>query len=474
MGENKMLYRLYTMVLLCVLLVSCDQSNTDLAEPSSQPAPPLSDPANEPAADPIVAPVAEPVIEPIAEPIVVPVAEPVIEPIAEPIVAPVAEPVIEPIAEPVVVPVAEPVIEPVAEPVVVPVAEPVIEPVAEPVAEPVVVPLDDAEVEPVVEENYNGCTASTMSEISQCLSSNKPHIDITRDITCTALPCTITISNTNSVTLDGNGFTVKRLIGQKASPLLRIVNSTNIQVVNVTLDDDKNGVKCPLLCQKMVDVTSSTDVTFGEVHVLNAASYAMWIYNTNGFIFDKSSIRNSHVLGMFIGHYKIPNDRKNISRRLYISNSVFTENATNAIAVHGAGGDELNIITGNYFSENHIFGRFLDSNGKFYGGGQVYISEADNLEFSDNSVVTGHCSNCRNPTHGVHGIELGRPDDPSVTLNNVRVIGNYVVDNDACGILGNPSANINTTVVVSDNDVLKNGCGIVYLDSATVNNNTTD
>jgi hypothetical protein len=49
-----------------------------------------------------------------------------------------------------------------------------------------------------------------------------------------------------------------------------------------------------------------------------------------------------------------------------------------------------------------------------------------------------------------------------------------VVDNDACGILGNPSANINTTVVVSDNDVLKNGCGIVYLDSATVNNNTTD
>jgi hypothetical protein len=177
---------------------------------------------------------------------------------------------------------------------------------------------------------------------------------------------------------------------------------------------------------------------------------------------------------MFIGHYKQPNDRRNISRRLYISNSVFTENATNAIAVHGAGGDELNYITGNYFSENHLYGRFRDSNGKFYGGGQVYISEADNLEFSDNSVVTGHCSNCRNPTRGVHGIELGRPGDPSITLNNVRVVDNYVVDNDACGIISNPSVLINTTLVVSENDVLENGCGIVYLDSATVNNNTTD
>ena len=177
----------------------------------------------------------------------------------------------------------------------------------------------------------------------------------------------------------------------------------------MTLDDDVNGVKCPLLCQKMVDVTTSTNVSFEDVHVLNAASYAMWIYKTYGFTFNKSSIHNSHVLGMFIGHYKQPNDRTNISTGLRISNSRFTKNATNAIAVHGAGGDQLNIITGNYFSENHIFGRFLDSNGKFYGGGQVYISEANNLEFTDNSVVSGHCANCRNPSHGVHGIELGRP-----------------------------------------------------------------
>ena len=330
-------------------------------------------------------------------------------------------------------------------------------------------PNTKTEVQQEVQHNElvqgaDNCIVRNVSSLRDCINNANAYrqIDLANSITCDNNCCSngvalLQLNNLSNLTINGHGHRLLRRDSQRQCSLLDMNSSSNVSFVNLYLDDDQQVAGCQVQenCARMVHIKRSANISFNNTHIAHGKGYAFYVQATNGFTFERSSLHNSGVLGMYIGH------SGDASRNIRISNSTFSDNQTNGLALLGLTGQspESNIVSNNVFIRNHRRGQWAVAprfGTGFTGGGQLYIAQASNFTVRDNVLRDGFCENCfvQNTFRtGISGIELGLPNNQSVA--NVLISNNRILNHDGFGILQNSSSGINN-VQVRGNSLLNN------------------
>lgn len=325
------------------------------------------------------------------------------------------------------------------------------------------------------------CVVSSLSDLRSCVDSAQgtQRINIQRDLACTQANCCPTggallaFNDAANLTIEGNGHKLVRSAGQRNCSLLDITHSSNVTLNNWTLDDDASVAPCLVddKCPRMLHIRNSSNVTLNGMNIRNGKGYVIYVQQVNGFNFLNSSLTNSGVLGLYVGH------ADKASTHVRIQHSTFNDNQTNALALLGVTGSSIddNIVSNNVFRRNHWRGQWPVApryGTGFTGGGQIYIAQASGLTVSDNLIEDGYCENCfvqRHMGSGVSGIELARPGSNSVS--NMLITNNVVNNHDAWGIFVNEGSSLDASVVISNNQLRDNTIGLKP-SSASVFGNT--
>lgn len=327
------------------------------------------------------------------------------------------------------------------------------------------------------------CVVRSLSDLNGCADAAQglDRINIQADLSCTSANCCPTggalmrFDNVSDLTIVGNGHQLLRQGGQRQCSLLDVTNSRNITLENWTLDDDARVAPCVVddKCPRMLHIRTSSNIKLNNVTIDNGKSYVVYVQQVNGFEFTNSTLKNSGVLGMYIGH-----DDK-ASTNIKIQNSTFLDNQTNGLALLGVTGSSTgtNIVSNNEFRRNHWRGQWQVApryGTGFTGGGQMYIAQASGLTIRDNLIADGYCENCfiqSTMGSGVSGIELAIPGRESVS--NTLITNNTVRNHDAWGIFVNQGSTLNSSVVISNNQLIDNTVGLKP-GAASVSGNTVN
>lgn len=319
----------------------------------------------------------------------------------------------------------------------------------------------------IVQTSTN-CIARDINGLLSCVrnANSYQRIDVANDLSCTDNCCPnggalLRFDNVRNLDIVGHGNRLLRTKNQRQCSLLDINNSSNISVSGLKLDDDQRVSGCQVAenCPRMVHVKGSSNIAFTDSHISHGKGYAFYVQGTNGFRFERSSLHNSGVLGMYIGH---GNDA---SSNVQITQSTFSDNQTNGLALLGVKGTSLtsNLVADNIFIRNHRMGQWAVEpkyGTGFTGGGQLYVAQASNVTVRNNLIKDGYCENCfvqRVNRSGVSGIELGRPNQQSIS--NVSVRNNTILNLDGFGISQNANSTLTGNVSVRDNILLNTTSG---------------
>lgn len=328
----------------------------------------------------------------------------------------------------------------------------------------------DVQVSTSVPVQASDCVVRNLSDLRSCVDSAQgiERINIQNDLSCAQTTCCPTggallrFDGVANLTIEGNGHQLVRNGGQRQCSLLDITQSRNITLNNWTLDDNATVGPCLVddKCPRMLHIRTSSNVTLENMDILNGKSYVIYVQEVDGFSFLNSSLTNSGVLGLYVGH------SDNASTNIRIQHSTFNDNQTNALALLGVIGSSVtdNIVSNNTFRRNHWRGQWAVAaryGTGFTGGGQMYIAQASGLTIRDNLIEDGYCENCfvqRFMGSGVSGIELAIPGRNSVT--NALISNNIVNNHDAWGIFVNEGSSLDSSVVISNNVLNNNTVGL--------------
>jgi hypothetical protein len=353
-------------------------------------------------------------------------------------------------------------------------------------AEPVPVDSSTDEPErissPIVREKTNVCEVTSLETLQGCVANASSYggLDIKSDLSCSNGNCChqsgalVTLRGLSGFTIHGNSHLLRRESDQRQCGLLDIRNSNNVVVENWYLDDDIDAPGCLVgeSCSRMLFIGDSKNVTLDNVNVSNGKGYNIYVNGVEKFVFQNSSLINSGILGLYVGH------GDNYSSEVVIENSLFVDIQTNAIALLGIGGSTTNVVRNNTFFRNHRHGHW-DVNPRFgtgtTGGGQVYIARASNVLIEDNTILDGYCDNCyvsEGNRTGIHGIELGEPNRAS--LSNIDIRDNTIGNHDGSGIYLNNGNTIDSSIRISNNVLFNNTDGVqkkLYDNGASIGTN---
>ncbi len=328
------------------------------------------------------------------------------------------------------------------------------------------------------------CAVHSVANLIDCVNAAQAfdRINVQSDLRCSNGNCCPTggalvrLNNVSGLTIEGNGFRLLREDGQRQCSLIDVTQSKNLSFKNWILDDDVRDAPCVVAdkCPRMLHLRTSSNLTFDEVVVSHGKGYAVYVQEVNGFTFRHSTLENSGVLGMYIGH-----DEKS-STNINIEHSTFIDNQTNALALLGVTGSSssTNTISNNVFRRNHWRGQWQVAprfGTGFTGGGQVYIAQATGVTIKNNLIADGFCENCfvqQRMGTGVSGIELAIPGRNSV--NNLLIEDNVVENHDAWGIFVNEGSELNSSIVIRGNSLIDNTIGLKpsAASTASVSSNT--
>lgn len=249
------------------------------------------------------------------------------------------------------------------------------------------------------------CTIYDINSLKACLSQGADYLDFQGDVTCSGADCCgvdggglINLNARSYVTINGNGHLIRRTENQYSCPALRVYGSNNISIVGLRIDEGEETPRClgknPFTCVTTVEFTSSSSIYIEDFGVYNAKLNGILVEDVDGFNLNNSVVSNAGVLGVYVGSQQHP------STNVWITNSVIAHSGANGLTLQGVHGDVSdgldNVIRGNVFNTNHIFGAFNEgvSPPNFNDGGQVYIAEASSVAFDYNLIADGHCFNC--------------------------------------------------------------------------------
>jgi len=333
----------------------------------------------------------------------------------------------------------------------------------------------------VVPLRSGDCAVHSLANLVDCINAAQgfDRINVQKDLRCSTGNCCpaggalLRLNNVSGLTIEGNGFRLLREDGQRQCSLIDVTQSENITFHNWILDDDVRDAPCVVAekCPRMLHLRTSSNLIFDDMVISHGKGYAVYVQQVNGFTFHRSTLENSGVLGMYIGH-----DEKS-STNITIEHSTFIDNQTNALALLGVTGSSssTNTVSNNVFRRNHWRGQWQVAprfGTGFTGGGQVYIAKASGVSIKNNIITDGFCENCfvqQRMGTGVSGIELAIPGKNSV--NNLFIQGNTVENHDAWGIFVNQGSALNSSIVIRDNALIDNTIGLKP-SAASVSGNT--
>jgi hypothetical protein len=312
------------------------------------------------------------------------------------------------------------------------------------------------------------CTASDLSSLKTCLQHIESYdrISITANISCSGTACCgpndtmLEIFGQQNKTIEGNGRTITRTENQRLCMALKLSQSSNLVVRNLTFDEDANDLPCEVAdgCKETLYLNNAHHTTIDNVRFLNGKSYVVYLWATDHFKFINSRIENAGIIGLFAGYMGYVPSRPELdapSHHLTITGSTFIGARTNAIALEGVRGTVAipNLVKDNVIRSNHHTGLWGPPvcNFGICPGGQVYLADVDHLSFQNNTVADGYCENCWNQV--VHAIEIGKMNKPFL-LNNAKIENNLLANNNGAGFFLNSS--IDATVQINGNSVLNN------------------
>ncbi len=332
------------------------------------------------------------------------------------------------------------------------------------------------------------CTAANLSTLQSCVRNSSKYsvIQITADISCASGQCCtdgkalLNLDDRSNLTVSGAGKKITRYGDYDKCSVLSANRATNVRINNLNFDENKEAPPCKLeqmtsdQCPKAFHFQDAKNITLSKVSLSNAKSYAIYVWGVDGFVFDQSSLVNSGILGLYIGHIDYAP-----SNNIKITNSNFTDNTTNAIAIEGVRGSNprQNLISGNKFYRNHRRGiwpvepRFGTG---LTGGGQIYLAMGDNLTVENNTIADGFCKECYQHNSALNtaifGIEIGMRDHP-YSFRNLAITNNRIFNNDGHGIYQNESTYLDASTNIQSNTLYNNGGDIHLEDRTSVANN---
>ena len=357
-------------------------------------------------------------------------------------------------------------------------AAPAPAPQPEPEPEP---PTQVAQSNPSQPINAGDCVVRSIANLNSCVNAAAgfSRINIQNDLACTGSACCpsggalLELNNVSNLSIEGNGHRLLRQDGQRQCSLVDVQNSSRLAINNWKLDDDSRDAACVVndRCPRMLHIRNSSNITLNGISVSNSKGYAIYVQRVNGFSFDNSELRNSGVLGLYIGH------ESDSSTNISVRNSTFLDNQTNALALLGVTGSSAgtNVVSNNVFRRNHWRGQWPVAarfGTGFTGGGQIYVARATGVTISGNTVADGRCVNCfvrSDGGTGISGIEIAKPGENSVS--NVRITNNTISNNDSWGIFVNEGSSVNSSVVISNNRLIGN-LRALKVSGAAVSGNT--
>lgn len=311
--------------------------------------------------------------------------------------------------------------------------------------------------------NAATCHINDVATLMSCMQYKSTYdtFQLTNDVVCGQGPGNSCCSGANSPLLDfnnfqnkildGNGHRLTRLAQQKACPAIQVSGASNIQISNLTIDENGNVPPCGPFdgCAPTIEIVDSTDITLNGVHINDGKGNSVNAWGVNGLNFLNSSISNAGVIGLYVGHAVYRQ-----SYRLQVRNSVFAGARANGLAIEGAGGTSPtdNVIANNVFNRNHHHGLWSDGNGGLYNGGQLYLARASNLTVANNTFGDGRCFNCS--TSQIWAVEFGTANSADgMTLSNIQLSNNYIFNHLGVGFFLNPNSPVDGTLQISGNKV---------------------
>lgn len=293
------------------------------------------------------------------------------------------------------------------------------------------------------------CNIYDINSLKTCFSyiGSYDTFNFTNNVLCTDAQCCgasvsplIMFNYISNKTINGNGYTLTRIINQKSQlcPLIRITNnSSSITISNLKISESGGMPQCGAYdgCSNTIIIEHSQGITLSSLEVVGSKSTGISVWGASNFSLANSSIVNSGVLGVYVG-----NEVWNAySTGVKIQNNLLRENRVNAIAIEGVTGNSLssNIISGNMIIGNHRFGLWPSDRPPYpTGGGQLYIPRSNYMTVIYNTIADGFCTNCFG--NAAMGIEIGDPGAGTyVPVKNTLITNNRVYNNTDVGIYVN-------------------------------------
>lgn len=305
-----------------------------------------------------------------------------------------------------------------------------------------------------VPQVIEGCLANNIEQVRECLDSGQNAI-LNQDIVVDASDCdglgVLDVSNADGLGIYGQGYQILRTSGQQQCSLIYGNGVNDFTLQDVTLEEVP-GPDVPALntYKHMIHFIGGSDICMQNVEVAHSWGYAIYTNGVEGYKFKNSILRDSGVLGLYIGH-----TQGNPTTDVEICNNTFDCNTTNAIAV--LGGDGV-LIDNNLFNDNHKLGVFLVNpqfGTGYTGGGQVYLAEGNNITFTNNTIQNGACTNCVTAgafVQPVAGIEVGLPNQ-GVTVTNSLIEFNTIQNNTAWSMHTNVGSPLDLSTIIRNNTV---------------------
>jgi hypothetical protein len=308
------------------------------------------------------------------------------------------------------------------------------------------------------------CDITDIASLKSCLAriGEFQQVTLRSDLTCTSAeeccgPDNAALFRLSRVThrvLDGNGHTIHRGVGARTCKAIDISHAGDILIKDLSLDEGENVLPCELDvkdCPSTIAIGQSKKVRIDNTHIYFGKGYVIRVWGTDGFAFVHSSLSESGIIGLYVGHYKFAP-----STNVVIADSIFAHTRTNALALQGAYGNREQpvLIINNVFVRNHWHGlwRVPGIKDGIATGGQVLIADASDVRFTNNIVTDSTCSNCNPARQVVGGVEIGDAPKPPAGVSGLVIDGNYIYSNEGTAFGQNPSTPV-TDVTIKGNRV---------------------
>jgi hypothetical protein len=302
------------------------------------------------------------------------------------------------------------------------------------------------------------CSISDTVTLKACFSKPGSYeaFVFERDLACTSeSDCCgdngaplIRLQNVSGKVIDGNGHFLRR-----AKPLacnaVEFDGVHRVVLRNLSIDEDERVPPCGLHvrnCPNTVFVNTSADVQLDNVHVYFGKGYVVRVWHTDGFAFVRSSLAESGIIGLYVGHFKY-----GASTDVVIADSIIARSRTNGIALQGAvaaGPASPVLVIDSVLNANHWHGLWPvpGIRGGITSGGQLLIADGANIRVSGNIEADALCERCK-PPQTVAAIEVADQAPPPGGVRGLIIDHNTLLNGAGVAIYQNPGSSASDVVL---------------------------